>query len=270
MSTTSQQSAIRDLVSGGEPLTIEKFAGTSDPSAADVLAMAEKLGVRMVDFKFTDVPGTWQHMTLSMSSLDEDAFSDGLGFDGSSIRGFQQISESDMLLMPDAATTVLDPFYDERTLSIICNVIDPITRETYSRDPRLRGAEGRAAPDRDRDRRHGLLRPRGRVLRLRPRRLRPAAPQGLLRGRYGGGLLESRLGLRRRAARTQRRSPPALAGGLLPHAAIGHARRPASDDGDRRSRRSASSASSTTTRWAVPARARSTCASRRCCGWPTR
>jgi len=136
MSAPSKQSAIRDLVSGGEPLTIEKFAGTSDPSAADVLAMAEKLGVRMVDFKFTDVPGTWQHMTLSMSSLDEDAFSDGLGFDGSSIRGFQQISESDMLLMPDAATTVLDPFYDERTLSIICNVVDPITRETYSRDPR--------------------------------------------------------------------------------------------------------------------------------------
>ncbi|HXW58709.1 MAG TPA: type I glutamate--ammonia ligase [Solirubrobacteraceae bacterium] len=136
MSATAQQTAIRDLVVGDEPLTIEKSAGKSDPTAADVLAMADELGVRMVDLKFTDVPGTWQHMTLSVSALEEDAFSDGLGFDGSSIRGFQQISESDMLLMPDASTAKIDPFYAERTLSLICNVIDPITREAYSRDPR--------------------------------------------------------------------------------------------------------------------------------------
>jgi glutamine synthetase len=136
MSATPQQSAIESLVVGDEPLTIEKFASKSDANAADVLAMAEQLGVRMVDLKFTDVPGTWQHMTLSISALDEDAFSDGLGFDGSSIRGFQQISESDMLLMPDATTAKVDPFYAARTLSLICNVIDPITREAYSRDPR--------------------------------------------------------------------------------------------------------------------------------------
>jgi glutamine synthetase len=136
MSATPQQNAIHDLVVGEEPLTIEKFAGKDDPDAADVLAMTEQLGVRMVDLKFTDVPGTWQHMTLSISGLDEDAFSDGLGFDGSSIRGFQQISESDMLLLPDPATAKVDPFYSTRTLSLICNVIDPITREAYSRDPR--------------------------------------------------------------------------------------------------------------------------------------
>jgi glutamine synthetase len=136
MSATAEQTAIRDLVSGDEPLTIEQFAGKSDAAASDVLAMAEKLGVRMVDLKFTDVPGTWQHMTLSINALDEDAFSDGLGFDGSSIRGFQQIAESDMLLMPDASTAMLDPFYSERTISVICNIIDPITREAYSRDPR--------------------------------------------------------------------------------------------------------------------------------------
>ncbi len=136
MSATSEQIAIQDLVTGGEPLTIAGASGKSDPGAADVLAMAEQLGVRMVDMKFTDVPGTWQHMTLSLSALDEDAFSDGLGFDGSSIRGFQQISESDMLLMPDPSTAKLDPFYSVRTLSLICNVIDPITREPYSRDPR--------------------------------------------------------------------------------------------------------------------------------------
>jgi glutamine synthetase len=136
MSVTVQQTAIRDLVSGDEPLTVERFAGKSDPRAADVLAMSEKLGVRMVDLKFTDVPGTWQHMTLPVGSLDEDDFSDGLGFDGSSIRGFQQISESDMLLLPDPTTAKIDPFYSERTISLICNVIDPISREAYSRDPR--------------------------------------------------------------------------------------------------------------------------------------
>jgi glutamine synthetase len=134
MSVTPQQ--IHDLVTGDEALTIQRFAGKSDPNAADVLKMADELGARMVDLKFTDVPGTWQHMTLSVSSLDEDAFSDGLGFDGSSIRGFQQIAESDMLLLPDASTAKIDPFYEVRTLSLICNVIDPITREAYSRDPR--------------------------------------------------------------------------------------------------------------------------------------
>src|SRR5207244_11842877 len=108
----------------------------SDASAADVLAMVDKLGARMIDMKFTDVPGTWQHMTLSASALEEDAFSDGLGFDGSSIRGFQEISESDMLLMPDASTAKIDPFYADRTLSLICNVIDPITRAAYSRNHR--------------------------------------------------------------------------------------------------------------------------------------
>jgi glutamine synthetase len=133
---TPRCSAIRELVTGDEPMTVERFTGGREASASDVLEMAEGLGVRMVDLKFTDVPGTWQHMTLSIGSVDEGSFSEGLGFDGSSIRGFQQIAESDMLLMPDPGTAMLDPFYEERTLSLICNVIDPITREAYSRDPR--------------------------------------------------------------------------------------------------------------------------------------
>src|SRR6476659_7492481 len=103
MSATVEQTAIRDLVCGDEPLTIERFADKTDAQASDVLAMADKLGVRMVDLKFTDVPGTWQHMSLSINALGEDAFSDGLGFDGSSIRGFEEIAQSDMLLLPDAA-----------------------------------------------------------------------------------------------------------------------------------------------------------------------
>jgi glutamine synthetase len=118
------------------PLTIERFLDGREAQAKDVLALAQEHGVRMVDFKFTDLPGTWQHLGLSIGSLDEDAFVEGLGFDGSSIRGFQEIAESDMVLLPDPTTALVDPFHEQKTLSIVCNVIDPITREPYSRDPR--------------------------------------------------------------------------------------------------------------------------------------
>jgi len=119
------------------PLTIERFLEGRQAQARDVLALAQEHGVRMVDFKFTDLPGTWQHLGLSIHSLDEDDFVEGLGFDGSSIRGFQEISESDMVLLPDPASAVIDPFHEQKTMSILCNVIDPITREPYSRDPRF-------------------------------------------------------------------------------------------------------------------------------------
>src|SRR6266480_1201591 len=118
------------------PMTVERFAAGREAQPADVLALAQEHGVRMVDFKFTDLPGTWQHIGLSIHALDEEAFAEGLGFHGSSIRGFQEIAESDMVLLPDAASAVIDPFNEEKTLSIVCNVIDPITRERYSRDPR--------------------------------------------------------------------------------------------------------------------------------------
>src|SRR5215216_953145 len=117
-------------------MTVEQLVPGREVTARDVLALAQEHGVRMVDFKFTDLPGTWQHLGLSIHSLDEDVFDEGLGFDGSSIRGFQQIEESDMVLLPDAATAVIDPFHEHKTLSVVCNVIDPITRELYSRDPR--------------------------------------------------------------------------------------------------------------------------------------
>src|ERR671932_969409 len=117
-------------------MTVERFAAGREVQPADVLALAQEHGVRMVDFKFTDLPGTWQHLGLSIHALEEDAFTEGLGFDGSSIRGFQEIAESDMVLIPDATTAVIDPFHEETTLSILCNVIDPITRERYTRDPR--------------------------------------------------------------------------------------------------------------------------------------
>ncbi len=104
---------------------------------ADVLRMVQEKGIRMVDFKFTDVPGTWQHFSVPARVLDETLFAEGIGFDGSSIRGFQDINESDMLLVPDPGTAVLDPFTAEPTLSLICDVTQPgARREAYSRDPR--------------------------------------------------------------------------------------------------------------------------------------
>src|SRR3954451_12633327 len=118
------------------PLTIERYLGGREAQAKDVLALAQEHGVRMVDFKFTDLPGTWQHLGLSIHSLDEEDFTEGLGFDGSSIRGFQAIAESDMVLLPDPATALIDPFHEQKTMSIVCNVTHPITREPYSRDPR--------------------------------------------------------------------------------------------------------------------------------------
>jgi glutamine synthetase len=103
---------------------------------ADVLKQVRDAGIKVVDFRFVDLPGVWQHFSIPASELSADAFEDGLGFDGSSIRGFQQIQESDMLLMPDPSSAFLDPFTAEKTLNIICDVADPLTRESYSRDPR--------------------------------------------------------------------------------------------------------------------------------------
>jgi glutamine synthetase len=90
----------------------------------------------MVDVRFIDLPGIWQHFTMPAGELDEGAFEDGLGFDGSSIRGFQQIQESDMILFPDPKTAFMDPFTREPTLNLICDVADPLTKEPYTRDPR--------------------------------------------------------------------------------------------------------------------------------------
>ena len=105
-------------------------------SPKDVLALAKAAGVKMVDVKFIDMPGTWQHFTMPITELDEDSFAEGLGFDGSSVRGFQAINESDMILLPDPTTAVVDPVLTVPTLSLICDVYDPLTREAYSRDPR--------------------------------------------------------------------------------------------------------------------------------------
>jgi len=103
-------------------------------TVADVLAMGKE--VQMVDLRFTDMPGVWQHFTIPVRDLTEDLFADGIGFDGSSIRGFKEIHESDMILMLDPTTAFVDPIYQVPTLAIICDVYDPVTRQPYTRDPR--------------------------------------------------------------------------------------------------------------------------------------
>ena len=105
-------------------------------SPSDVLKLAKEKGVKIVDLRFIDMPGLWQHFSIPVAELTEDLFKEGIGFDGSSIRGFQAINESDMLLFPDATTAVIDPFTSVPTLVLICDVKDPITGGNYSRDPR--------------------------------------------------------------------------------------------------------------------------------------
>lgn len=108
-----------------------------EPTPKGVIQFAKESGVRIVDYRFIDLPGTWQHFSVPVEDLEEDVFSEGVGFDGSSIRGFQKIHESDMILLPDPSTAFLDPFTAETQLNLICNVYDPVTRQPYSRDPRF-------------------------------------------------------------------------------------------------------------------------------------
>src|SRR5467141_426598 len=109
-------------------------SGRATPKGA--LELARKQGARMVDLKFVDTFGTWQHFSLPIGELNEESFSEGLGFDGSSIRGWKSIEASDMLAMPDPATAFIDPFMAVPTLSLTCTIAETGTREPYIRDPR--------------------------------------------------------------------------------------------------------------------------------------
>ena len=103
---------------------------------ADVIKLVQDEGIEIIDLKFTDLPGTLHHVGIPPNELTEDLFAEGTGFDGSSIRGFQTIDESDMLLVPDASTAVVDPVYNIKTLSLLCDIRDPLTGSSYTRDPR--------------------------------------------------------------------------------------------------------------------------------------
>jgi glutamine synthetase len=121
--------------------TTVKTTSFTRPSKAGevgrVLDLVRDRKIQVVDVKFCDLPGTWQHFSIPATALDEDVFREGLGFDGSSIRGFQAINESDMLLLPDPASAFVDPVLQVPTLSLTCDIYDPITLEPYSRDPRF-------------------------------------------------------------------------------------------------------------------------------------
>jgi len=102
----------------------------------EVVKFVKDKGIKIIDFRFVDMPGLWQHFAMNAKMLEEDMFEEGVGFDGSSIRGFQKIQESDMLLIPDSTSAFVDPFSSFPQLNLICNVKDPVTLQPYSRDPR--------------------------------------------------------------------------------------------------------------------------------------
>lgn len=102
----------------------------------DVIALIEKENVQVIDLRFMDFPGLWQHFSVPPREITEDTFEEGLGFDGSSIRGWQAINESDMIVKPVPETAFIDPFFEHKTLVMVCNICDPITGEEYTRDPR--------------------------------------------------------------------------------------------------------------------------------------
>ena len=112
---------------------------------ADAKSVTKKIKdeeIKYVDLRFTDPRGKMQHLTMDPREMDEDAFNDGIMFDGSSIAGWKVINESDMKLMPDPNSAVLDPFFAQSTLAVFCDVLEPLTNEPYERDPR--GIAGKA------------------------------------------------------------------------------------------------------------------------------
>jgi glutamine synthetase len=118
-------------------ITPGSYRVTRAATPEDVIDLIEKSGIQIVDLRFTDLPGLWQHFSITLPELTKELFSEGIGFDGSSIRGFQEIHESDMLLKPDPATAFIDPMCQVPTLALICDVVDPVLKQPYTRDPRF-------------------------------------------------------------------------------------------------------------------------------------
>ena len=167
-------------------------ANVTERNPADVLGIVESEGVEIVDLRFCDLPGLMQHFSVPAHQLTASAFEEGYGFDGSSIRGFQEIQESDMILMPDPNTAVIDPFLQHKTLDPQLLRPRPGHRRVLLPRPPLHRQEGRGVPAVDRHRRHRLLRARGRVLRLQRRALHAGPAVGVLPGRLRRGLVEHR------------------------------------------------------------------------------
>ena len=156
----------------------------------DVLAFAKENGAKMLDMRFIDLPGVWQHFSVPINQLEEGNFEDGYGFDGSSIRGWQPINASDMLIIPDPATARMDPFCAEPTLSMICDIADPLTREPYSRDPRNIAKKAEAYLKSTGIGDTAFIGPGGGVLHLRRHPLRLQEQRRFLRDRLDRGHVE--------------------------------------------------------------------------------
>jgi glutamine synthetase len=132
----------------------------------DVVEFIRKEGVEIVDLRFMDFPGLWQHFSVPAREIEQDTFAQGLGFDGSSIRGWQAINESDMLVKPVPESAFLDPFLAAKTLVMICNICDPVTGEDYTRDPPQHRPQGRQLREALGACGYGLLRPRSGIFHL--------------------------------------------------------------------------------------------------------
>ena len=185
----------------------------------DVLKLAKEKGAKIVDLRFIDLPGLWQHFSIPMSELSEGIFEDGLGFDGSSIRGFQTIDESDMLLIPDPSTARDGSVHRGADARADLQRQGSRHRQGLLARSALHRAEGRGLRQEDRRGRHDLHRPRARVLLLRLDPLRPELQLRLLLHRLRGRRLEHRQGGHARAAEPRLQAP--LQAGLLPGAADG-------------------------------------------------
>ncbi len=165
---------------------------------ADVLKLIKEKDAKFVDLRFTDTIGKEQHVTIPTRLVDEGFFKDGKMFDGSSIAGWKGINESDMILMPDPATAVIDPFYEETTVNLRCDVIEPMTMQGYERDPRSLAKRAEAYLKVFRHRRFGAVRTGKRILHFRQRHRQFQHERLFLRSRLLRGRLEFRQDLRGR------------------------------------------------------------------------
>ncbi len=206
--------------------TVHSMATENSEGVAKVLEMMSEHSVEYVDLRFTDPRGKWQHTAQHVSTINEDAFRDGIMFDGSSIAGWKAINESDMILMPDASTAVMDPFAAKPSLILFCDIFEPSTGQPYRARPAQHRQEGRGLRQEHRHRRHGDGRRGGRVLRVRRRPLRHRAELRQIRDpeRRGAGLQPARL------PRGQHGPPAGGQGRLFPGPAGGQRERPAGRD----------------------------------------
>ena len=150
----------------------------------EVEALINKEGIEYVSVRFTDLIGVQQHFTVPASEFIDNAFTDGMPFDGSSVQGFQAINESDMKLIPDVTTAFVDPFRKHKTLDVAFSIVDPLTDGAVLPRPAPGRRQGRGLPEVHRHRRHRFLRSRSRVLHLRQGALREHHAALLLRGRH--------------------------------------------------------------------------------------